>query len=638
MVTVNKQTSQGAQPAQAGAPMTRAANQYNATRSTRNRKSATPKSQAEDWILDKLGRLKLTENGRDLRRNYSSVAWALNKHLDYNTTLRHQSTNGDDGLDTDIEAYITEQSQPENFDIAGRHSLDDMLRLTEGHAVIDGDCHWLKLHDGKIQGIEGERIINPTGYTGELPYGYTPADFTHGIACDTGGRAMDYAVHSRTKTGYKFHRLYPARQIITRGYYDRIDQIRGITPLSSALNDFRDLMEGQVYALSSAKIAQFFGLVLYRDAVSGVNGTAIAKEAEPDEPRDYKNEIDLNAGPQVMDLKAGDKAEYLKSATPSVEFQKWYITILAAALKSLGIPFSFWDESFTNFYGSRAALIQYIYSASIRRKPIIRLLDHWTRWKLSIAVANNIIRLPRGMFVSDLKFQWVHAGMPWWKPKDEIAANAMAIERGFASTEDVCRESGEDAYEIAEKEARYQIFMADVKKRVREAGGRMPGDIATTTDTTAPTGVTNAATNYVVDYAAHVMPPLEHRPPPGDDVRRRGGVIFFDGPCPKHHEILHTQRRHRPRAPKDFDHSPGFTDALVIMPLADFPGVALGPLKHQPTIHKLVHCHAVGVRRRLHARVEVVALGEKILQRSVWVRPRAKIPDFVPDFLGPLTA
>ncbi len=54
-------------------------------------------------------------------------------------------------------------SRPANFDAAGRHSLASYVRLAESHAVKDGDLLTVRLRNGKVQPIEGDRIKNPSG-------------------------------------------------------------------------------------------------------------------------------------------------------------------------------------------------------------------------------------------------------------------------------------------------------------------------------------------------------------------------------------------------------------------------------------------------------------------------------------------
>ena len=48
------------------------------------------------------------------------------------------------------------------------------------------------------------------------------------------------------------------------GFFDRFDQLRGISPLAPAVNTLRDCYEGYDYALAKMKVAQLFALAFYR--------------------------------------------------------------------------------------------------------------------------------------------------------------------------------------------------------------------------------------------------------------------------------------------------------------------------------------------------------------------------------------
>jgi capsid protein len=444
-------------------------NEYEATKDSHRRKAPTANTKAEDAVLCKSSRQKLSGGAKDLRRNFADAAWAVRKHLDFVSTFTFQARTDDTGLDKDIELWIAERSRRHNCDVAARHPLRRMIRIAEACRTIDGDSFWLKLADGRIQGIEGDRIQTAR----DLPAGYTPEEFTHGVRTNASGRAMEYCICKRaTNTGLVFDKMVPAKWIWSHGYYDRYDQIRGVTPLSTSLNNFRDLHEGRGYALARMKVSQLFGLVIFREKADPL-GQIVEGDADGAEPRDYRKEINFDLGPQILDLDPMDRAEFLENKTPSVEFQQFDTVILASALKSLDIPLSFYNEAHTNFFGSKGALQQYLFSANIKRGDVAELLDDWTSWQLGLAIADGDLRLPMGMTWADIGWQWVPAGLPWWKPLEEVKAYVEAIKAGLTSTPRACLERGDDAYEIAAEEAKYRTMRAALAKEVAAAGGSM---------------------------------------------------------------------------------------------------------------------------------------------------------------------
>jgi hypothetical protein len=69
-------------------------------------------------------------------------------------------------------------------DAAGRHRFDKIIRLLELQAVLRGDCGIMKLADGRVQGIEGDRIRNPLGTP------YADPTWIHGVRVNEAGKAQ----------------------------------------------------------------------------------------------------------------------------------------------------------------------------------------------------------------------------------------------------------------------------------------------------------------------------------------------------------------------------------------------------------------------------------------------------------------
>jgi capsid protein len=451
---------------------------YDAVKDGHRRKAPSINVKSEDGQLTSDQRKRLISGGRDLRRNFPDAAWAIRKHLDFVSTFTFQARTNDKGLDAEMEVLLAEYSRSYRCDLAARHPLRRMIRIAEACRAVDGDIFLLKLADGRMQGIEGDRVQTAS----DLPTGYKPEDFTHGILTAKGGRSLEYCVCRRAERGLnlQFDRMFPARWIIPHGFYDRFDQVRGVTPLSTALNSFRDLYEGRGYALAKAKIAQLFGLSIYREA-SDQLGVPTQRDEDGDDVAESPGyEINFDKGPVVLDLDPGDRAEFLENKTPSLEFQSFDKIIVASALKSFDIPLSFYDESHTNFFGSKGALQQYLFSANIKRADVVELLDHWTNWRLGMAVAQGELVLPASIAWQDLNWQWVPAGLPWWKPLEEVKAYVEAIGAGLTSTPRACLERGDDAYEIAAEEAKYQAMRAELIRAVKAAGGSMGGGASDT--------------------------------------------------------------------------------------------------------------------------------------------------------------
>lgn len=441
---------------------------YDGAQESKRRRRPATRLVSEDDLLPASQRNRLVSSTQDIRRNFTIAGFAIRKHLDYVASFTFQSRNGNEKLDRRVEELIRWYSRPANCDTSGRHSLGRLVRLAEECALLDGDVFAMKMSTGHIQPIEGDRVRTPQG---GLPPGMRTDEFVHGVQRDAKGKPRAYIICKRDTRGgggFRFERIVKAGHLTQHGYFDRFDQIRGISPLAAAINAFRDLYEGFDYALAKMKVAQLFGLTFYREAAEGLTpdddvvGTpdASGKEREP-------YEVDFGKGPFILDLEEGDKAAFLENKTPSTEFTAFAQIAIAAALKGLDIPYSFYDESFTNYSGSRQALLMYEQSAAEKRKNLGIWLDSITAWRLGLMIADGELELPRGMLLGDLLWEWIPIGIPWIDPYKEVRADVEALKAKLTSRRRILRRRGQDFDEVLRE-------LAEEDKAMEKAGLTTP--------------------------------------------------------------------------------------------------------------------------------------------------------------------
>jgi capsid protein len=91
---------------------------------------------------------------------------------------------------------------------------------------------------------------------------------------------------------------------------------------------------------------------------------------------------------------------------------------------------------------------------------------------MRLFVEDGELILPDGMFVRDLKWDWIPRGLPWIDPLKEVNANIAALQAGLTSRQRICKERGEDFYEIADERREEEEYL-------RESGlaTEMPGQV-----------------------------------------------------------------------------------------------------------------------------------------------------------------
>jgi len=408
-------------------------------------------------------RQKLTASSRDLAGNFVIASWCLRKHLDYVADFVFQAKTTDKGFNVELEDWHAEQAKKHNFDVAGRHCQRRAVRLSEAGKMIEGDHWWLKLAGppggafrGKRQMIEGDRIFMPEA---SIPKNSKPEEWVNGLRVDPEtGRLIAAAVCRRVGRSRKeLQRIVSARNILQHAAYEfRVDQVRGISPITASLNWYRDLYEGFEYHLAKMKLAALFGLQITRQA-SG-DGAFENYENEVDTDGDGEADagprIDLNTGPFVTELEPGEEVKTIEGKTPAAETVTFLELMMMIALKACDIPYSFWDESFTNFYGSRGGLIQYLHSCHNKVLDLQDLQDDDLRWRLGLAIEDGSLVLPSGKDFSFLRWEYIPGGVPFWDSAKEARGQAMTIAMGGSSPQRMCNEIGTNFYrnidEIAE--------------------------------------------------------------------------------------------------------------------------------------------------------------------------------------------
>jgi capsid protein len=415
---------------------------YSGVESTTRRKAPRTVLRSEDDTARDSVRRRLVSTTRDLRRNFSVAKWAINKHLDFVVSHNFRARTGDEGLDRELERFYAWACHKERFDSRRKHSKRRFMRLLEASRTVDGDVFAHKIRTGRLQAIEGDRVRDPFIAKSQ------DDNWVHGILLDRYGAEKSYAIHRRRGQRFELERIISAKRIIPFGYYERFDQTRGISPLASAIREFRDVYDGLDYALAREKVNQLFTLAITRDSPDSffdTDGDNVDSSQEP-----YV--VNFGEGPQVLDLDPGDDAKFLTPQGTTQESQKLWETVLMIALKSLDIPFSFYKEDFTNYSGNRAALMLYLKSCKDKRADVVEFENEWFRWRLSEGITYGEIDVPFNPYEVRDAWQFIPDGVPWWDPSKEARANELSV-RTYQRTRSEIRQElfGDDWFSMMEQ-------------------------------------------------------------------------------------------------------------------------------------------------------------------------------------------
>jgi len=488
---------------------------YDATKTTGRRRRPSSRLAAEHVILPQYNRGLLLSTVQDQQRNAALAAWMIRRHLDYVSRFKFLFQHDNEPLMKKVNALFDWHAQPVNFDIAGRFGREQMFRMFEMEKTVSGDAAMIKLSTGHLQGIEADMIALPKigkMRTDGKTYDPIPVDLLKRVSKDTGmvmdfaypGRIAQFCICNRGHDGAQvsFDHLEDATNVIFDGYFTRLSsQVRGISPLSTAVNLLQDVYEGIDFNLAKAKLHALFGIAIMRDytgwsdqqEVDGWGGASgITTGADENKAHNTTESTDgtktISATVQavkpsemmLIDMDTKGRIETIESKTPSGEFVGFTTEVIRILLLALDIPYSAMNSAGSSFSGLIAD--QNLYEVSCRSKRDQNLwkrieYSNWLiereweseRWGLAALAAAAGIKSHQELA---MLIEWVPAGFPWLQKLQEVQGDIKAISVGLDNPIDACKRRGVDFHEnVLKTERAYKFAKAhDVPLMIGEPG------------------------------------------------------------------------------------------------------------------------------------------------------------------------
>jgi len=425
---------------------------YDGIKSDGQRRVVSSRIRPEHEIMTDRGRQVLSANTYDLYRNSVLLSWCLRRHMDYVCSWEWKPDTGDRGLDRALKDLMTRDSRAYACDAGGRHSWSRMVRLAELQAQLAGDCFLVPLRSGLIQGVESHAVRNPISGRRDIDR------WRQGMKLGTANRTVAVCFAEEAANGTKSERILARSQVWHHGVFDfRFDQIRGISPVTTAMNGIRDTHETIEDIRSKLKMEAILGVAFFQnDPTKNPFQTAPVQPTEADDdgrtPPPY---FDLGKG--AVGFMMGDRQkeaiEAFQMTNPSTQTQEFLKLSIMIAIKAFDLPFFMFDESNSNFTSSRGAWLAYE-KACVPKQDNIRELNRlytlWRtiRWTLPTAFGGTgEIALPRNLSLQDLQGRWIARGTPWWKPEEEITTDLMLVACGGMTLQEMCDKRGMGIWE-----------------------------------------------------------------------------------------------------------------------------------------------------------------------------------------------
>lgn len=411
-----------------------------------------------------------TENGdktqRDLIKararyleNNSDIAGAAVGGIVRNvvgTGIKPQARTGDERLNKAIETLWKEWTRPENCDITGQQTFEEMQAMLLRRKIVDGEILVKKVinHRGrfplKLQVIKSDLLSQ---YLIRAPK--TNNVIRSGIELNDHLQPLAYWIDKKTPDGYTEYDPDRVRadEIIHLWTRSQPDQIRGmsdLTPIIKRLKDTQDYLDAETVA---AKIAACFSVfITTQTGAPGMVGR-IGNTKDPE-----KKKIQSIRPGMIKYLAPG---ESVTTANPSrgIASAKDYVSIqerLAGA--GLGLSYELMSRDFNS--SSFSAARQGMLEDRKTFEPIQQFLSAhlctpiYREW-LDTCVLAGLLDIP-DYFANREAYQaveWVTPGWSWIDPQKEVNADISAIQNGGKTLSQWCAERGYDWREQLEQMA-----------------------------------------------------------------------------------------------------------------------------------------------------------------------------------------
>ena len=445
---------------------------YEAVEPSPTRRPIYISSRSEDAELPFQKRRALVSEARDQQRNFALAGFALRKHLQFVSYYRFSAETPSREFNRLLENRVQAWKRRENCDVARRSNFDELITIIESHRTVDGDVGVLRMADGRLQIVEGDRIKNPP----EVGEYLTTEDkrgerWCGGVLTARTGRARQYSIYRRTDSGaMEFERTVEAQNFDLFAYRNRRDQVRGVSLFAPAVKMISYLYDGLDYALAKIKLEQMMGLVTTLD-----DGGSLA-DVETTNPEQLDRQLRESFGSDLLHiaLKSGEDARFMESHNPSQNFQSFCELVTRLIFSALDLPYSFFDGSKTNFYGSKGEFEQYLDTVEKKQAPTIETLNEWIfDWLLPNWLADPqdelFGALPAGWTLEDLRRDvgWRGSGLPYWRLFEYVKETQNAINGGLVDPFALADSFGESFSKNIER-------IGEARKLAQESGVFLP--------------------------------------------------------------------------------------------------------------------------------------------------------------------
>jgi len=403
-------------------------------------------------------RLQLINQSRSFLRNNTLYKGIIERAVTYTvgSGFGLQVNSGNSTYDKKVEQLWREWFK--SPDVRGIKSGKKFAKLLCREIFVAGDTCVLKLASGKLQHFEAEQIAK--GYKGT------------GITLDKYGCPKEFHLagySSRGNVQKNNSTAYNASLVQYLCDPERGSQTRGIPALQSAfsmLHRINDVCDSE--AISWQLLARIALSITGKDAQEDAFINSKSEQSSDGETPEIRiQELDtatIYTAPEGTEIKGVDRN------LPGKDFPDSIRMFLRFLGLPLGLPLELilldWTKS--NYSQSKAVLeqayqtfqdYQELLEDNFYTPILLWKIDQWTQ--------EGLLK-PR----KNCKHSWIKPKFPWFDQLKEATANALKVDRGFATHSEVCIAQNKDRDQIIEQRHKEILEAIGLAKNIYEKTGQ----------------------------------------------------------------------------------------------------------------------------------------------------------------------
>lgn len=420
---------------------------YEAAVDKRHRKTIGRKVGSPDDHYTQASVAKMRDLCRHSERNDPFVRGMLDLFV-LNTVgeeLRPQAQTPDKEWNDEVEKRFAEWALTQ-CDVTGKLTFHDIVKLNLRSMVRDGDLGNIMVSGGMLQGVEGERIVNPASQL-RKPYEERGHKFSNGVEMNAKGRPVAYWVgpYGGAYGGDSMKaKRKRARYFIHLFNTDRYSQSRGVPWLGPALETLQDINEYTLIEIVGAKTGACLSVAVKSGMAAEMQ--AGRSDTETNDAGESERWEKTNPG-QVVYLQPGEDIDVVNPNRPPRQFPEFIKVLARFCMFDLGLPLTMFDMGDASYSAARCDLLR-AYKMFREHQRWLRqhFLTRVYRWKVSQFMKYEGLRTPSEGQPWD--HNWQMAGWEWVDPFKEVQASIKAVRAGLSSWIDECIKHGKDPEQV----------------------------------------------------------------------------------------------------------------------------------------------------------------------------------------------